>query len=223
MAEKRTTRDAAEILRRRYVKDDPVRQAALESERVNAQIARLICELRADAELTQQELAELIGTTQSVISRLEDSDYEGHSLSMLARIAKALNQKLAVVMTAKEPEAGVLRLAFKIVVRDLRREKGLTIGALAKKTRIDPGELLAMEQTDGYRPSPLSLDKLSHYYKVSPRRMAELAGAIKSVSTDVRQHASRFAAQSESFSRLTKEEKKQLDDFVKCLKEDMDG
>ena len=34
--------------------------------------------------LPQKELAELIGTTQSVISRLEDADYEGHSLSMLS-------------------------------------------------------------------------------------------------------------------------------------------
>ena len=37
--------------------------------------------------------------TQSVISRLEDADYEGHSLTMLSRIASALNQKLTVAMT----------------------------------------------------------------------------------------------------------------------------
>jgi hypothetical protein len=35
-----------------------------------------------------------IGTQQSVISRLEDADYEGHSLSMLQSIAQALNQRL---------------------------------------------------------------------------------------------------------------------------------
>jgi predicted transcriptional regulator len=37
-------------------------------------------------------LAERIGTKQSVISRLEDADYEGHSLTMLQRIATALGQ-----------------------------------------------------------------------------------------------------------------------------------
>ena len=42
---------------------------------------------RTEAGLSQKELAEMIGTTQSVISRLEDADYEGHSLSMLSRIA----------------------------------------------------------------------------------------------------------------------------------------
>ena len=48
------------------------------------------------AGLTQAELAQLVGTTQSVISRLEDADYEGHSLSMLQRIADALHQRLEV-------------------------------------------------------------------------------------------------------------------------------
>jgi hypothetical protein len=35
-----------------------------------------------------------IGTQQSVMSRLEDAYYEGHSLSMLQSIAQALNQRL---------------------------------------------------------------------------------------------------------------------------------
>jgi transcriptional regulator with XRE-family HTH domain len=88
--------DAVENLRRRFIGEDPKRAASLEEERVNAQVARTIRELRQDAGLTQKELAELIGTTQSVISRLEDADYEGHSLSMLDRIARALNQRVRV-------------------------------------------------------------------------------------------------------------------------------
>ncbi len=106
---KRTTRNAAEILRNRYVKNDPERKASVEAERVNAEIAGLIHAVRTDAGLTQEQLAELVGTTQSVISRLEDSDYEGHSLSILSRIAEALQKKLSVVMTAKDPEVGTLR------------------------------------------------------------------------------------------------------------------
>jgi transcriptional regulator with XRE-family HTH domain len=41
-------------------------------------------------------LAKRVGTTQSVISRLEDADYEGHSLEMLQRIAKAVNKRLEI-------------------------------------------------------------------------------------------------------------------------------
>lgn len=101
----KTTSDAVEILRGRYVKDDAERIAAVQTERANAEIARLIYTMRTEASLTQRRLAELVGTTQSVISRLEDSDYEGHSLSMLHRIAEALQKKVTVVITAKHAYA----------------------------------------------------------------------------------------------------------------------
>lgn len=100
-----TAARGVEILHRRYVKDDPVRESQLEAERVNAQVARLIYDHRTQAGLSQKELAKLIDTTQSVISRLEDADYEGHSLSMLSRIARALDQKLTVAMTARAGRA----------------------------------------------------------------------------------------------------------------------
>tara|TARA_Y100000310_G_scaffold169834_1_gene170034 strand:- start:585 stop:911 length:327 start_codon:yes stop_codon:yes gene_type:complete len=104
MTKKEKTRDAVAILHGRYVKDKPERKAALQEERVNAEVAQLIYDMRKDAGLSQQQLAELVGTTQSVISRLEDSDYEGRSLTVLDRIAHALNQKLTVEMTARDPE-----------------------------------------------------------------------------------------------------------------------
>ena len=52
-------------------------------------LALLIREMREDAGLTQTELARKIGTAQSVIARLEDAEYTGHSLTMLERIAAA--------------------------------------------------------------------------------------------------------------------------------------
>ena len=97
----KSTSNAVEILRRRYVKDDPERKASVETQRANAEIAQLIYTMRTEAGMTQGQLAELVATTQSVISRLEDSDYEGHSLSMLHRIAEALQKKLTVTMTSK--------------------------------------------------------------------------------------------------------------------------
>jgi ribosome-binding protein aMBF1 (putative translation factor) len=50
-------------------------------------LALLIREMREDAGLTQAELAKKVRTTQSVIARLEDAEYTGHSLRMLERIA----------------------------------------------------------------------------------------------------------------------------------------
>jgi hypothetical protein len=47
-----------------------------------------------------------IGTTQSVIARIEDSDYKGHSLRMLRRVAEALDARLSVHLLPQEAVPG---------------------------------------------------------------------------------------------------------------------
>lgn len=90
------TSDAVEILHRRFYSGKPTRLKSLEEARANEDIARKIYELRNAAGLTQAQLGKLIGTTASVICRLEDADYEGHSLAMLRRIGAALNQRVEI-------------------------------------------------------------------------------------------------------------------------------
>ncbi len=90
--------DAAKIAHDRYVGDDPERQESVEQGRINAHVAWMIYTYRMKAHMTQAELADAIGTKQSVISRLEDADYDGHSLLMLKRIADALNCTLTIGM-----------------------------------------------------------------------------------------------------------------------------
>ena len=85
------TRDATQILDRMTGDDEEMRQLIAE-ETLNAELARLIYEARTVTGLTQAELAERIGTKQPVIAHLEDADYEGHALSILPRIALALNR-----------------------------------------------------------------------------------------------------------------------------------
>lgn len=80
----------------RFVGNDKKQAAAFEDEVANAEVGRQIYGLRANAGLTQCELAKLVGTTSSVISRLEDADYKGHSLAMLRRIAEALHQRVEI-------------------------------------------------------------------------------------------------------------------------------
>ena len=89
------TKDALKILDR-LTGDDRELRELIEQETVNAQVAHLVHDARAKAGLTQQQLADLLGTKQPNIARLEDADYDGHSLTMLQRIAKALNQRLEI-------------------------------------------------------------------------------------------------------------------------------
>jgi transcriptional regulator with XRE-family HTH domain len=88
--------EALRFLFDRYVGDDPKQRATYEEELANAEVARALYELRTKAGLAQRELAKLIGTTPSAISRLEDAQYEGHSLAMLRRVAAVFDKRVEI-------------------------------------------------------------------------------------------------------------------------------
>jgi transcriptional regulator with XRE-family HTH domain len=64
-------------------------------------VALQIAALREQSGLSQKDLAKILKTSQQQISRLESPCYEGHSLSMLRRVAEALHARVHVVF---EPE-----------------------------------------------------------------------------------------------------------------------
>jgi DNA-binding XRE family transcriptional regulator len=95
-AKKKFTSNALQYAYHRYIGANPEQVAAYEEELANAELAQKIYDLRTKAGLTQRQLAKLVGTTASVICRLEDADYEGHSLAMLRRIAAALGKRVEI-------------------------------------------------------------------------------------------------------------------------------
>ncbi len=97
------TSDAVEIIHRRYFEGKPEMMAMLEEELANAELSRLVYDLRVGAKLTQAQLAKRVGTNQSVISRLEDADYQGHSLAMLRRIARAVGCIVEIRVRPADP------------------------------------------------------------------------------------------------------------------------
>ena len=80
----------------RYIGEDPEHVGEYEQAAADVDIARAIYNMRAQAGLTQRQLAKKVGTTPSAICRLEDADYEGHSLAMLRRIAEALGKRIEI-------------------------------------------------------------------------------------------------------------------------------
>src|ERR1700746_3908047 len=87
---KRTAkRDKHSELVEQRVRKSPNYRKAFSQMLQQIDLALLVREMREDAGLTQSELARKIRTTQSVIARLEDAEYAGHSLTMLERIATA--------------------------------------------------------------------------------------------------------------------------------------
>ncbi len=65
-------------------------------------VALQIASLRQRAGLSQKELARRVKTSQQQICRLESPGYEGHSLSMLRRVARELSARVRVVIEPEE-------------------------------------------------------------------------------------------------------------------------
>ena len=89
----KTTRNFADIIKAKKLAD-PDFARDIEREAFFAKVAQMVYDARTKAGLNQKQLAELVDTQQSVISRIEAADYEGHTLNTLWRIGNALGIKL---------------------------------------------------------------------------------------------------------------------------------
>jgi len=86
-------------------------------------VAIKLASLRKASGLSQKELAKRVGTSQQQISRLESPSYEGHSLSMLRRVAEVLGATVHVEI--QPPKTGRLPIVgeSKAVHRTKRKNK----------------------------------------------------------------------------------------------------
>jgi len=88
--------DAIDYITKRYKLDTLKHWAAMAEDHANAEVSMMVYALRTTAGLTQAGLARRVGTTASAISRLEDAEYDGHSMAMLRRIAAAVGMQVVV-------------------------------------------------------------------------------------------------------------------------------
>lgn len=90
------------------------------------QIIAMLIEVRTNAGITQQELADKIGTKKSAISRIE-SGQQNMTIDMLIKILNALGKQLDFVFNDIKPESNVyeLRLYDEILLKFSLENKGL--------------------------------------------------------------------------------------------------
>jgi transcriptional regulator with XRE-family HTH domain len=86
-------------------------------------VALQIAALRQQAGLSQKDLAKLLKTSQQQISRLESPGYEGHSLSMLRRVAAALHARVRIVFETTTTRNGK-HIAEPRAAYDAKRARG---------------------------------------------------------------------------------------------------
>ncbi len=78
---------------RKILNSDPEVAKALEENELEYQVIREFIKARIDKNLTQKQLADLVGTQQSNISRLESGNYNP-SLEFLDKVARALDKRI---------------------------------------------------------------------------------------------------------------------------------
>ncbi len=109
-------RESWSDLRDRRMKSRAAR-TGYEQARTAYEVGRMVCELREARGLSQRDLAALMGTTQSVVGRLEAGGSRP-TLSTLGRIAEALGLRLEVSFEDRHdiPKRGTRRRTRKVVL-----------------------------------------------------------------------------------------------------------
>ncbi|EDX79995.1 MAG: XRE family transcriptional regulator [Alphaproteobacteria bacterium] len=144
-----------------------------------------------------------------------DLDVEaGPSIGVL----ESIGMFLPVELIAQDDDK-VVRLteAFGVLVRQLRRRQQWTVDQLAQKARVDPGELRSIERDPHYRPRPRVVHQLAAVFKMPERPLMKLSGATITRDQGFEAEAMRFAAKSDDLSKLTRDEQRVLNDYVKYL------
>jgi len=80
------------------------------AEMEKARIALEIASFREKAHLTQKQLADRVGTSQSAIARLENDNYQNYSIRILRKIAEVLDLELVVSLREKNKKDAVKKV-----------------------------------------------------------------------------------------------------------------
>lgn len=102
-----------------------------------------------------------------------------------------------------------------------RRERAMSVEALAESANVDLAELVAIETEKLQSPTPRTVYQLAMVLKIPPETMSEIAGLTQPRSA-VSEAAVRFAARSEPTAKLTEGERHAFEEFVKVLVEASD-
>ena len=104
-----------------------------------------------------------------------------------------------------------------LLIHQTRRLKQLTIAQLADQVRIDPEEVKTIEADPSYTPMPRTVHKIAKFVNVPPRSLLNLLPGAAANDVQLEKAVERFAASSDDLSKLSRSERRQLNDFVKFL------
>jgi transcriptional regulator with XRE-family HTH domain len=132
--------------------------------------------------------------------------------------AGGLVSRIAAGTVAGE-RSRLMRAAFLRLLQLARRDKRLTTEQFAEKADIDVAELILIDNDSNYLPMPRTIYKLSSLLKVPSKTLMALAGMVNLKDAQFEEAAVKFAASSEPMEKLTSDEQKTLQGYIKFLSE----
>ncbi|MGZ3720718.1 MAG: hypothetical protein ACXVB8_20570 [Bdellovibrionota bacterium] len=155
------------------------------------------------------------------MAALQEADYEisaGPEIFPFTRTSRNDGGDSGGLATDDQQLAS-LQISFRIFMRKIRLREGLSLPDLAKKADIELEQLLLIEQKVGYKPYPRTLSHLAKFYDLPLTVLMQMVGSTKKVDKKLEEDVVRFAAESESFESLTEEERRNLNQLVKVLRD----
>lgn len=96
MSENKIERDAFDWAYDRYVGNDENLVKFFDELDTKLKIAQDLHDLRIQRGLNRDDVASIVGVSETVIEDIEEADYQGDFLAMATRIASALKRKIEI-------------------------------------------------------------------------------------------------------------------------------
>ena len=106
---------------------------------------------------------------------------------------------------------------FSVFVKGKRNVLNYSLEELASKSDIDINELVQIENNLNYKPSMRTIYNLSQVFDVPHISLLRLSGLAETNENTLEKESMRFAARAEKIERLTKEEMRELEEFIGIL------
>jgi hypothetical protein len=103
------------------------------------------------------------------------------------------------------------------LLRQLRRRDKLELSRLSAEVRVPEPELRALEEGNTSTLRPRTLHQLATFYRISAQALLALSPFAARRDSQLDDAAVQFATKSDDISKLTPEERKSLNEFVKYL------
>jgi transcriptional regulator with XRE-family HTH domain len=129
----------------------------------------------------------------------------------------AVDATSAIQHEAEEDK--VLHEGLSKLIQLLRRKSGLSEQELAAKARVEEAEVRRIEFDPTFTPSPRTIYQLEEFFRLPPRTLVLLSGAVSRQEPEFKEEVLRFAANSKAIGKLSRQEKQLLHEFVRFLAE----